>query len=769
MYKILIITLFFSSFSFAQIDSLKKVYENTKSDSIKIITLLKWGNLLQNNHPDSSIILYNKGLNLCLKKDNFFYKTKRASFFQNIGNAFNISGQNEKSVNNYLNSISQFEELKNNTGVLNVLYNIVADYLYSGQTTLSLKYNERYLKLAENTKSKKDIGLALDFMGLIFRSQGDFKQSQEYLEKGLKIHVEEKDILSQESASTNLAIVHFMQKNSNLALMYFLKADSIANIIGNKKKIALCSSNLGAMYEKTGNDSLAIKYFYKAKKNSEEAQDIYTSITIVNNMSDMLLKTKKYDEAETLLVKNIEVAKKLGNPESISLTAKRLMEIYTKKQDYKNAFIMQKLFILMKDSLNNIETQRATLKKQAKYEYEKKSALEKAEFEKLQAISKLELEKRQQSILFFKQENALNELSISKSQTELKQKKAEAENKQKSIEILNKNVTLKEVQSKQKEVEFKKQKVITYSVSFGLFLVLLLTLFIFRGLRQKQKANLIITQQKIEVESQKHYIEEKHKEITDSINYAERIQRSFIATKEILDENLNDYFVYFKPKDVVSGDFYWSGKLNNGNFAFVTADSTGHGVPGAIMSLLNITSLEKAIETLNEPAEILNATRKTIIERLKKDGSEHGGKDGMDASLTVYDFKTKKLQIAAANNPVWIVRTTSSNIGVNELELIEIKPDKMPVGKHDRDNVSFTQQQIQLKSGDVVYTLTDGFPDQFGGEKGKKFMSKNLKELLLSNAHLAMHEQKQLLEKTFTHWKSNLEQVDDVTVIGIKI
>ena len=292
------------------------------------------------------------------------------------------------------------------------------------------------------------------------------------------------------------------------------------------------------------------------------------------------------------------------------------------------------------------------------------------------------------------------------------------------------------------------------------------------------------------VEEQKKIVEEKHKEITDSINYAERIQRSFLATKKHLDENLNhivnsstnnpvtsseveksavtgldsvgpdNYFILFKPKDIVSGDFYWSATLSNGTFALATADSTGHGVPGAIMSLLNITSLEKAIETYIEPSDILNATRKIIIDRLKKDGSEDGGKDGMDCSLCVYDFKNMKLHIAAANNPVWILRGG---------ETIEIKPDKMPVGKHDKQDIPFTQQSIDLRKGDLVYTLTDGFPDQFGGDNGKKFMSKKLRELLAKKAHLPLKEQKDLLEKTFSNWVGNLEQVDDITLIGVRV
>ncbi len=295
----------------------------------------------------------------------------------------------------------------------------------------------------------------------------------------------------------------------------------------------------------------------------------------------------------------------------------------------------------------------------------------------------------------------------------------------------------------------------------------------------KEKENLerIVDEKTLEIREQKEHIAEKHKEITDSINYAERIQRSFLATDEMLDLNLKEYFVFFKPKDVVSGDFYWASTIVSAsggeNFILATADSTGHGVPGAIMSLLNITSLEKAIEHLTNPAEILSHTRQTIINRLKKDGSKEGGKDGMDCSVMVFDFKNKKLYMAAANNPVWIVRSHSPLEGGDrrsgDVELIEIKPDKMPVGKHDRDQEPFTQHVIDLMDGDIIYSLTDGFPDQFGGEKGKKFMSKNLRELLLANSFRPMNEQKQVLENTFSNWVGKLEQIDDVTVIGVKI
>lgn len=307
---------------------------------------------------------------------------------------------------------------------------------------------------------------------------------------------------------------------------------------------------------------------------------------------------------------------------------------------------------------------------------------------------------------------------------------------------------------------------------YGCFAVLLITAIVWwngKKLRTRaqelkvkvEEATLEIRNQKEVVEEQKHLIEEKHKEITDSINYAERIQRALLAGKKTLDENLDEYFILFKPKDVVSGDFYWAATLSNGQFVLVTADSTGHGVPGAIMSIVNIACLKEAVmKGISDPSQLLNETRKLVVEHLKNDGSSEGGKDGMDASLVSFDFKANILQCAAANNPVWIIR---------DKQLIEIKADRFPVGKHDKDQIPFTLHTVELQKGDVVYTLTDGFPDQFGGPAGKKFKQRQLQELLLSIAHEPMEIQKQKLDDVFDKWKAELEQVDDVCVIGVRV
>lgn len=271
-----------------------------------------------------------------------------------------------------------------------------------------------------------------------------------------------------------------------------------------------------------------------------------------------------------------------------------------------------------------------------------------------------------------------------------------------------------------------------------------------------------------QVVEQKNLIEEKaaelavrHKEITDSINYAERIQRALLASENLLEENLPEYFVLFKPKDVVSGDFYWATKLLNNNFMLVTADSTGHGVPGAIMSIVNISCIKEAVsKDLLSPDLLMNEIRRLVIQSLKNDGSAEGGKDGMDATLMVFDFKNYILHCACAVNPVWLIRNN---------ELTEMKVDRFPIGKHDMNKTPFTLQTINLQKGDLIYTMTDGLPDQFGGPKGKKFMYKQLKTLLLSISHEPMEVQRQKLDTTFVNWKGDMEQIDDVCVIGIRV
>lgn len=290
----------------------------------------------------------------------------------------------------------------------------------------------------------------------------------------------------------------------------------------------------------------------------------------------------------------------------------------------------------------------------------------------------------------------------------------------------------------------------------NLFLLFIITILFFVFFRRE---NMLFQKALLE---QKEVIEEKQKEILDSINYAKRIQYALLAGDSLLKQHLPEYFIMFNPKDVVSGDFYWGTAVDDGSFIFITADCTGHGVPGAFMSLLNISKLSQIINEnkITKPDLVLNQVRQEIINALNAKGALEESKDGMDAVLCKLDIQNMKLEYASANNPFYIIRNN---------ELLTCKPDKMPVGKGHDDSVLFTYNQIALQKNDMIYTFTDGYADQFGGPKGKKFKYKQLEEILLSIHHLSMTDQKNILNQKFASWKGNLDQVDDVLIMGVRI
>jgi serine phosphatase RsbU (regulator of sigma subunit)/rhodanese-related sulfurtransferase len=258
------------------------------------------------------------------------------------------------------------------------------------------------------------------------------------------------------------------------------------------------------------------------------------------------------------------------------------------------------------------------------------------------------------------------------------------------------------------------------------------------------------------VEVQNAEIAEKNKSITDSINYAKRIQLTLLAHDEFLKRNLNDHFILFQPKDIVSGDFYWATRRGS-KFYLAVCDSTGHGVPGAFMSLLNISFLNEAINEkgLQAPNEICNHVRKRLIESISQDG----GKDGMDGTLLCIDHESRKLSYAAGNNSPFLV---SGNSGRS------LGADKMPIGLGEK-SAEFNLIDVEIKEGDTLYLFTDGYADQFGGPRGKKFKSKQLQELLVSLSDVSLEEQKKVLDAIITEWKGNLEQTDDILVVGIRV
>jgi serine phosphatase RsbU (regulator of sigma subunit)/Tfp pilus assembly protein PilF len=719
-----LILLIISTVSLSQkniVDSLKIELTKAKDDTNKVILLNKIsreyinGNLFNDANP-----ILEKSIDLS-KKLNF--KKGLAHAFHNLGVLHMYQSNYTQAISNYNNALDIRTDIKDIQGIAATNNNLGMVFYEQGDFDKALNYHFKALKSREEIKDKKGIADSYNNIGNIYLFLKNYDEALKKYTSSLRLRLEIQDKYGESTSYNNIALCYYYYKKYDDAISMTKKAITISENLNDKLGLGNNYNNLGLNYYMLKNYPEAIKNYAIAIKIREELGNKSGVAAAYINLGSTYFMQKNGFEAKKAMNYGLNIALQTGNKNWLKQAYKGLYDVDSLMGNYKSAINNYKLYVMYSDSIVNEESDKEIMKSQMQYNFDKKAAAD-------------------------------------------------------SIKVAE--------EKKVTAAQLKQEKTQRFALYGGLALVLVFAGFMFNRFRITQKQKHIIELKEKETQLQKSIIEEKHKEITDSINYAERIQRSFLATKELLDDNLKDYFVFFKPKDVVSGDFYWCAKLSNGNFAIATADSTGHGVPGAIMSLLNVTSLEKAIEHYTNPADILNHTRQTIIERLKKDGSEEGGKDGMDCSLLVFDFVSPFeggaqragdvaaiLHIAAANNPVWIIRSNSPFEGgvrrTGDIELIEIKPDKMPVGKNDKQDQSFTTHTVELQKGDMIYTLTDGFPDQFGGEKGKKFMSKKLKELLLANVHLPIAQQKELLDSTFKNWVGDLEQVDDVTVVGIRI
>ena len=268
--------------------------------------------------------------------------------------------------------------------------------------------------------------------------------------------------------------------------------------------------------------------------------------------------------------------------------------------------------------------------------------------------------------------------------------------------------------------------------------------------------------QKVVIEKQHLNLNQSHQEITDSINYAKRIQDALMTSTVYMKDVIPESFLFFQPKDVVSGDFYWVYRTSKGQIYFTVADCTGHGVPGAFMSMIGTSLLNEVIieNALVDTAEILMKMREQIIKSLDQKAAQGNNKDGMDMALCKYDPKKKTVQYSGAYNPL---------IHISGKEINHIKGDNQPIALHTGKKLPFTSHEIEVKKGDMLYIYSDGFADQFGGERGKKYMSGKFKKYLLSISDKPIDKQDTLIKEEFTTWKGDLELIDDVCVMGVRV
>ena len=603
-------------------------------------------------------------------------------------------------ISYYTASLQFFKSINKKSEIAQSYSNLGITYGNQTKNSESLENHFNALKLFEELNDEVGICNTLNNIGVIYSAQGEFEKALEKQNNALEMRENMGDSSGLAASYNNIGIIYARQGEFKEAIENFNKSLKIRKEINDINGIAGSHSNIGLVYSMQGNYKKALDNSFAALEIIERANDKLLEVNAYVNIGELYLKINQLDKAEQYLSKALIIAEKTGSHNAIGMTYDFLSQLNIARSNYKKALEYYKTYISYRDSISNEETTKKIFKTEMKYQIDKQMISDSIEYAKESEI---------------------------------------------------KNVKLRE----QEKVIVQKRRV-QYFLFGGLFLVIVFAILMYNRFK-------VTHRQKGIIEEQKTIVEIKQKEILDSINYAKRIQKAILPSIGLMKTYLPNSFVFYKPKDIVAGDFYWLEKKDN-LVLFAAADCTGHGVPGAMVSVICNNGLNRSVREygITDPAKILEKTREIVIHEFEK--SDDNVTDGMDISLCAYDTKSNKIYWAGANNSLWIFRKDTNLSSRVE----EIKPNKQAIGQVDNPK-PYKTHIVDINKGDTVYVFTDGYPDQFGGPSGKKLKYKPFKELLTSIQHLTMEEQKAHLYQHFKSWKGDLEQVDDVCVIGVRL
>lgn len=617
---------------------------------------------------------------------------------------------NEKSLIYAKKAYSEAKKAGNDTLSGKCCYMQGAVYEILGNKKQALENHQNGISIFEKLGHQEKMADGYVNIGNYFYGIGSNQKAIEYMEKALLIY-EKLNIPSGIGyALNNLGAFNLKDKDNANALDFFKKALVVYESISDNFNIAATKVNIGNIYFSEKEYESAIKIYLEAIPFLEKAQDESTLASCMINLGVNYRAIGKLELASEYYKKAIVIFEKTANAEMLSNVYNNYSILLTELNRHEDAYNYLLLKIGVDDSLSNTYLMKQIAEMSEKYE----------------------ADKRQQEIKLLTEEK----------------KNKEQKSKIQDLENIN----------QKKELE-KSETTKSYSRA-GVGLALLLALILLNRFRIKTKTNRQLIQQKEQILVSKQIIEEKNNDIMDSILYAQRIQDAILQEERKILLRLPENYIFFRPKDVVSGDFYWAYQQNDCWYAAV-ADCTGHGVPGAFMSLMGIAFLNEIIknDAHKKPATILDELRNKVIRELGQSGTIGENRDGMDMTLVRYDSTKNLLEFAGANNPLLI--TTND-------KLILLDADHQPVGYQSSQH-PFTNHEYHPQKGDTLFLFSDGYPDQFGGPKIKKFKISKFKEMVQSNFHLPMEDQKKILEKSFDEWKGKNDQIDDVCVMAIRL
>lgn len=702
----------------------------------------------------------------------------------------------ESRLDSLLNALAESRNNNDKPQEINSLRGLAATYFHLNDLESSLDcYRETYA-LQEKDANKEGMANSLKNMGIVFDNMYRTNKAIDAFSKALDIYSELNDIRLISEMNYRLGNAYFSQNNFDNAIKYYQSSLDIDKERGAEKDIAAAYNNLGVVFYENKDYENAVLNYEKSLGLLEKLGYKKEISISLNNLGNVNFDWKKYKKALNYYDRSVKIKTELNYENGLAVSIHNIGNVYLELGDLDRAAEYFNKSLSMADA--NIFTKVVYRNYKSLYDiYLAKGDCGKAlEYYKLYApsIAIDDFTGGQISELQNKYEvDVQKDEQIMQLKEELKKQKilAKYEANKKRMEIEMKNLQLKE-----NKAQIKRQNAILYAVVAGALGLLIFLLLLYKENKQKRKANKVLRTQKEEIETQrdklaeqneqilqnqeeitaqrdeileqKDFIEEQNKEITDSIHYAKRIQSAVLPPIEHVSKHLPEHFILFKPKDIVSGDFYWATE-KNGKLIFTAADCTGHGVPGAFMSMLGVSFLNQIVgnnfnkEKSISASEILDLLKQEVIKSLHQTGKEGEAKDGMDIALCVYDLKTKELQFAGANNPLYLISKDTGDIE-------QIKGDKMPIGIYQaKPEAKFTNHVFNLNLGDSIYIFSDGYADQFGGPKGKKLKYKKFREILIENKDKGLDEQRDILNSSIEEWKGACEQVDDILVIGMRI
>jgi serine phosphatase RsbU (regulator of sigma subunit)/Tfp pilus assembly protein PilF len=643
-----------------------------------------------------------------------------------------VNGQSTDSLLYILNH----DVIKEDTNKLDLLYKIVS---YSGNVDTILKYSEQAIKLAEKLNispaqptvyegvgylnsgilapalecfmkaanyykaDHNNIGIAIVYIYIseAYNQQENFDNAKYYLKNAVEIFRKEKDTIRLASTLSNLGYVNYSMGQYDTALILYSSTSKIYQRLGYLTEFAICLGNSGLVYSRQSEFEKAEIYLLRAIEILSKQGDEYNVLKYMIEYAGILQHKGEIKKGIISAKVSFDKATKNNFREFERDAAYRLAKLYQVSGKYDSAYHYQSLYINANDSIKSVKN--------------------------IQKMADLR-----------------TGFEVAKKQTE--------------VDVLRKN------------------KLIQLMVILGLVLILLLAiglvLLYYYSLKRSQRLTAALDERRILLEKQSQELKEQREElmlqkeeIISSITYAKRIQSAILPPEVYINELLNENFILYLPKDIISGDFYWIKQVKN-YIILTSADCTGHGVPAAFMSMLGISCLNEIVQSreFTHANQILNELRKEIKHSLRQTGKKEEMRDGMDIALCVIDRKNNIMQYSGAHNPLYII---SNNNGNSEIK--EIKADPMPVGIHFLGDKSFTNHEVQLEIGDTFYIFSDGFIDQIGGENNHRFTSERFKKLLVTIYDQPLYEQKEILEKTLKDWMGAHPQTDDILVIGVRV